>query len=152
MRKCRESCDTVASGSIKDGDNAHETISTECHPLICDKDNYFESSFFRFQPSGVRRCYDRNNQQVTSLNVPPSTKSNLCRMAPDLPGQCDWQQGMLMLGMKGSEHADLYVDASLKYLDGAAVLAKEGAGLFMHGGNPVYYTMKGSSDDVARFV
>lgn len=29
---------------------------------------------------------------------------------------------------------------------------QEGAGLFMHGGNPVYYTMKGSSDDIARRV
>lgn len=98
------------------------------------------------------RCYNKNGKQVTSLNVPPSTNTNLCRMVPDIPGQCDWQQGMLMLGMHGSEHADLYVDSSLSHMDNAAVLAKEGAGLFMHGGNPVYYTMKGSAYDVAKGI
>lgn len=29
---------------------------------------------------------------------------------------------------------------------------QEGAGLFMHGGNPVYYTMKGSPDDISKRV
>lgn len=53
----------------------------------------------------------------------------------------------------GSEHADLYVDASFKYMDkAAALLAKDGAGLFVRGGNPIYYTMKGSADDVSSKV
>lgn len=147
----RESCDTVASAPIKDGENAHETIIAECHPLICDKS--FQSFYYAYQPSGPSRCYLRNGKEISTLNVPPSTQSNLCRMQPRIPGQCTWKQGMLMLNMQGSEHADLYVDATLKYMsEAASTLAKEGAGLFMHGGNPIYYTMKASPQDVADKV
>lgn len=112
----------------------------------------FDSPFFKYHPSGPRRCYLKNGRQVDSLNVPPTTKSNLCRMAPELPGQCEWQQGMLMLGMQGSEHADLYVDANFKYREDAAAssMAMQGAGLFVRGGNPIYYTMKGSANDISQ--
>ena len=32
------------------------------------------------------------------------------------------------------------------------IVSKTGAGLFLHGGNPIYYTAKGTSDDVASEI
>lgn len=90
-------------------------------------------------------------QEVTQVNVPVTTESNLCRMAPQLPLQCTWKQGMLLLGLKGSDHGDLYVEAPLRYRD-SVVAAQEGVGLFVRWGNPLYYTMKGTADDVAKAV
>lgn len=149
---CRESCDTVGSGDLQDGESAHETIIAECHPLICNGTNGpLDSPYYAYQPSGVVRCYNMNGREVTRLNVPITTKSNLCSKAPELPSQCSWKQGMLLLGLKGAQHADLYAEAPLRYRD-TIVAAQQGAGLFVRGGNPLYYTMKGTSEDVAKEV
>lgn len=154
---CRESCDTVGSGDLKDGDVAHETIWAECHKLICSREgavtgasNFFDNPYYAKQPSGKTRCFDLSGQQVTRLNVPHTVPSNLCKMVPELPEQCSWKQGMLLLGMRGAKHADLYVEAQVRYRGDSTVSRKEGAGLFTHGGNPLYYTMKGTSEDVAK--
>ena len=149
-----ESCDTVGSGTLQEGEgSAHETISTECHPLICGdmaNNQQLDSAFYRLQPSGRDRCYLKNGMEATTLNVPTTTKSNLCRQAPPAQlDECTWKQGMLMLGMKGTRHTNLYADATLKP---AFSMPVEGTGLFVRGGNPLYYTMKGTSEQVASKV
>ena len=150
-----ESCDTVGSGTLQEGEgSAHESISTECHPLICgdtlNNNQPLDTAYYSLQPSGKDRCYLRNKMQATLLNVPTTTKSNLCRQVPQKqPDECTWKQGMLMLGMKGGRHTNLYTDAPLKP---AFVIPSQGAGLFVHGGNPLYYTMKGTSEEVASRV
>ncbi len=148
----RESCDTVGSGDLKDGETAHETILADCHPLICNSSQGpLDSPYYVYQPSGKTRCYTMTGKEASQLNVPMSTKSNLCRMAPEIPDECGWKQGMLMLGMKGSKHPDLYTESSVKYRD-SIVSSLKGAGLFLNGGNPIYYTMKGTSEEVAKEV
>lgn len=151
-----ESCDTVGSGTLQTGEgSAHETISTECHPLICSE--ALDSLYYKLQPSGSARCLSKNTMQASTLNVAPTVPSNLCQqkntkftqLSSAADDECTWKQGMLLLGMKGSKVPgnDLYVDSALKSTvkEGAA-----GAGLFVRGGNPLYYTMKGTSEQVAQ--
>ncbi len=84
------------------------------------------------------------------LNLPSSYETNLCRQKPldevDAKVQeCKWEHGMLM-GFQGSSHPDLYQDSTLLYRD--KIVAETGAGLFLRGGNPIYYTAKGTVEEL----
>jgi hypothetical protein len=71
-------------------------------------------------------------------------------MTPHEEQQCaDGVQGMLM-GLRGSSHKDLYADAEILHRD--EIVASTGAGLFWRGGNPIYYTAKGSPEDLAKKI
>lgn len=140
-----ESCDTITS----DGE-IHEAITAACHSTICTGADQFQSPFYANQPSGKTRCYDMDGEQVTRLNVPSTYETNLCRQKP-LPEvdakvqRCQWEHGMLM-GYEGSSHSDLYQDATPLFRD--SIIAETGSGLFIKGGNPIYYTAKGTVEEL----
>jgi hypothetical protein len=54
------------------------------------------------------------------------------------------------MNLQGAEASNLYHTHVLRHRDD--VVAKNGAGLFVNSGNPIYYTAKGTSDDVAKDV
>jgi hypothetical protein len=81
--------------------------------------------------------------------VPIRYGTNLCKQSPVLPSKCTHRQGMLM-NLEGRGVSGLYSESVLLHRD--EVVSSQGAGLFIHGGNPIYYTSKGNSDDVARQV
>lgn len=138
----RESCDT----SVKEGG---EAITASCHREICPS---LSSAFYMNQPSGQRRCWDMNNRQVSRRNVPADYESNLCSVKVEaeqeeyLTCRKNSPYGML-LGLRGSEQPDLYVDSQFSYMN--ELVATTGTGLFMHGGNPIYYTAKGTEEQIA---
>ena len=82
-------------------------------------------------------------------NIPGKYATNLCRQAPVIPSRCTVEHGMLM-NLQGKDVPTLYAGQVLRHRD--KLVARVGAGLFVHGGNPVYFTSKGSSDDVSNAV
>ncbi len=76
-------------------------------------------------------------------------KTNLCKQAPIVLSKCVHPHGMLM-NLQGTVVSNLYHMQPLRNRD--EVVAKTGAGLFVNGGNPIYYTSKGTSDNVAKDV
>jgi hypothetical protein len=56
----------------------------------------------------------------------------------------------MLMGLQGTSAASLYRDYVVRHRDEA--VARAGAGVFLFGGNSVYYTAKGTADDVARQV
>ena len=148
---CREACDTHQSGSLVNGEYANEEIFTQCHPLICDQGA--SSAFYVYHPTNDRQqCAARNGQVVSHRrNVPRRYGTNLCMQRPQVPSKCAVPHGMLM-NLQGKDVSSLYSSHVLRHrLDGSPV-ASAGAGLFWHGGNPIYYTAKGTEDDVAAQV
>lgn len=147
----RESCDTIESGTLTNGDYANEEIETSCHQLVCNPKNPLSSSFFRNHPTNaVAMCSSRDGQIVsTRRNVPARHRTNLCKQKPVVPSACSSAHGMLM-GLGGSPAQSLYSGYVLRHRD--EVVAKTGAGLFVNGGNPIYYTAKGNAEDVASGV
>lgn len=145
-----EGCDTEQTGDLPDGEYANEAVSTSCHPLICpiDKDS---SGFLRNHPTNSRyRCSLKNGEVVSRMrNVPSKYRTNLCRRKPAVPDACTNPHGMLM-GLQGRPVNTLYGETVVRHRD--EVVARTGAGLFWHGGNPIYYTAKGMAEDVARDV
>jgi hypothetical protein len=99
--------------------------------------------------------------EATTLNVPPTVPSNLCKQKNikfselSKMDECTWKQGMLLLGMRGTKiSSDLYTEATIKQSAAfsSSSSQNEGFGLFVRGGNPLYYTMKGTTEDVANKV
>ena len=70
---------------------------------------------------------------------------------PSLPSKCATDHGMLM-ALQGKDASSLYAGHVMRYRADSSPVAVTGAGLFYHGGNPVYYTAKGNVDDVAAQV
>ena len=147
----REACDTKQTGSLVDGEYANEEVESSCHPLICDPKQISLSSFYRNHPTNSKMdCLLHNGDMVTRRrNVPPKHKTNLCAQEPVVPTTCSSQYGMLM-GLAGRKADSLYGGYVVRHRD--AIVSKTGAGLFLNGGNPIYYTAKGTSDDVAGEV
>lgn len=145
---CREACDTAQSGDLGDGEYANEAISTSCHPIICSQGA--RSAFYTRHPTEEKmQCAARNGEVVRhKRNVPSRYRSNLCRRAPEVPSQCAAQSHGMLLGLEGAGVASLYREHAVRHRD--EIVAKLGAGLFVHGGNPIYYTSKGTPDDVAN--
>ena len=135
-----ESCDTLHVGQ-------QEVITADCHQSICPS---LDSTFYQNQPSGQRRCYDKNAQQVSFLNVPGAYDTNLCSKYPEDVRTCGSGKHGMLLGLQGSWQEDLYRDSPVLFMN--EVVAKAGAGLFLQGGNPLYYTAKGTSEDLAKQV
>ena len=126
----------------------HEKITADCHQTICAS---LDTPFYQYQPSGQMRCYNMNDRQVTRLNVPSSFETNLCKMLPVKdPETCPEGTHGMLLGLLGSRHKDLYQDAETIYRD--SIVAEAGAGLFLNGGNPLYYTAKGTREEIANRV
>ena len=82
-------------------------------------------------------------------NVPVRYGTNLCKQTPQLPSKCTHPHGMLM-DLQGQSVSSLYSGQVLRHRDD--VVSKAGAGLFVRGGNPIYYTSKGNAEDLARQV
>jgi hypothetical protein len=82
-------------------------------------------------------------------NVPSKYGSNICRRVPEKPSKCNTAHGMLM-NLQGSVATTLYSGHEVRHRD--EIVSKTGAGLFVNGGNPIYYTSKGNADDVSRKV
>ena len=146
---CREACDTAQSGDLVNGEYANEEIESSCHPLICDQG--LNSSYYTQHPTDAyAQCVRRDGEMVSHRrNVPTRYATNLCKQLPKLPAKCTHPQGML-LGLQGLPLDSLYAGQVLRYKD--ELVAKTGAGLFWQGGNPIYYTAKGTSEEVARNV
>ena len=147
----REACDTKQTGSLVDGEYANEEFESSCHQLICDPKEIRQSSFYRNHPTDSKMdCLSHNGDMVTRRrNVPPKHTTNLCAQEPVVPAACSSQYGMLM-GLAGRKATSLYGGSVVRHRD--AIVSKTGAGLFLNGGNPIYYTAKGTSDDVASEV
>lgn len=146
----REACDTMQSGSLVDsGEYANEEIMTRCNPLVCNKGT--SSSFYEFHPTNSKReCMRRDGEMVTHRrNVPRKFGSNLCKQVPVVPSRCTTSHGMLQ-NLKGRDVGTLYTDQVLRHSN--ELVSRTGAGLFVHGGNPIYYTAKGTSEDIAAQV
>lgn len=171
-----EKCDTQAGATTVDHEGVNEEISVSCHPDICaDTD----APYYANQPN--QQCLARASLGQTAVkqgNVRFSSASNLCRRTPwerpprgtpqvtvgevnpvtgEGDRQCTWPQGMLRKEHRGSPAQSLYTFADLVYSEGdvgesSGILASAGQGLFLHGGNPLYYTTKGTEADVARNV
>jgi hypothetical protein len=56
----------------------------------------------------------------------------------------------MLMNLQGQSVPTLYGGNVLVHRD--EVVSRQGAGLFVQGGNPIYYTSKGNSEDVARQV
>jgi hypothetical protein len=134
-----------------DGEFANEEIESSCHQLICDPKDLARSSFYRNHPTdGKMQCLSRNGDMVSHRrNVASKHRTNLCRQMPVVPTVCNSQHGMLM-GLAGRKVDSLYGGYVVRHRD--EVVSKTGAGLFVNGGNPIYYTAKGTTDDVAKEV
>ena len=147
----REACDTRQTGALVDGEFANEEVESSCHQLICDPTNLGASSFYRNHPThGKMKCLERDGEVVSHRrNVLSRHKTNLCRQAPVVPSVCNSQHGMLM-GLTGRKAGSLYSGYVVRHRD--EIVSKTGAGLFVNGGNPIYYTAKGTTDDVASEV
>lgn len=146
-----DGCDTEQTGLLPDGEFANEAVQSSCHPLICPIDRTDTSPFYRNHPTTQKyRCMQRNGEVVTKMrNVPNKYRNNLCRQRPRVENTCTHAHGMLM-GLQGKSVQSLYGDAVVRHRDD--IVAKTGAGLFWHGGNPIYYTAKGTEDDVTSQV
>lgn len=142
----REACDTHQSGDLTSGEYANEGISARCNPSICK--NGISSVFYTNHPTNQQmQCSSKDGDVVTHRrNIPLKYKTNLCMQAPVVPSKCSVPHGMLM-GLQGVETRSLYASQVLRHRTDQ--IARFGAGLFVHGGNPLYYTSKGTSDDVA---
>ena len=98
----------------------------------------------------ARSCVSRDGQVVTSRrNVPLRHGTNLCKQAPVVPSKCTHPHGMLM-NLQGAGVKSLYDGHVLRHRD--EIISKTGAGLFINGGNPIYYTSKGTTEDVAQEI
>lgn len=87
----------------------------------------------------------------TRRNIPSKYRTNLCKQRPVVPSACTAHQHGMLMGLAGDKAASLYAGYVLRHRD-TIVARAEGAGLFVYGGNPVYYTAKGTEDDVRRHV
>ena len=81
--------------------------------------------------------------------MPSKHKTNLCKQVPEVPTTCTTQHGMLIC-LGGRKASSLYANYVLRHRD--ELVSKVGAGLFLHGGNPIYHMAKGTADDVANEV
>jgi hypothetical protein len=147
-----EACDTHQSGSLVDGEYANEEIESSCHPLICPKGPPVDSYYRNHPTSNIDRyrCAYRDREVVTTTrNVKSSHKTNLCKQAPDVPRTCTSPHGMIA-SLQGRPVRSLYGHQVLRHRD--KIVAQAWAGLFVHGGNPLYYTYKGTPEDVADEV
>jgi hypothetical protein len=98
----------------------------------------------------IPRCIQRDGEVVAKhRNVPMRYGTNLCKQSPVIPSRCTNKQGMLM-NLQGQPVQSLYAGNVLVHRD--QVVSAQGAGLFIQGGNPIYYTSKGTAEDVARQV
>jgi len=96
------------------------------------------------------RCIQRDGEVIAKhRNVPSGYVSNLCKQTPVIPSKCTHNHGMLM-NLQGQGVQTLYGGNVLVHRD--EVVSRQGAGLFIQGGNPIYYTSKGNAEDVARQV
>jgi len=96
------------------------------------------------------RCIQRDGEVIAKhRNVPMQHETNLCKQGPVVPSKCTHRHGMLM-NLQGQSVPTLYGGNVLVHRD--EVVSRQGAGLFVQGGNPIYYTSKGNSEDVARQV
>lgn len=97
----------------------------------------------------MARCSGMDELQVTKLNVPSTFETNVCRLKPAASADlCSKGTHGMLLGLSGSTQKSLYTDAEIVYRD--SIVASAGAGLFLQGGNPIYYTFKGSADELAN--
>jgi hypothetical protein len=111
---------------------------------VCDTG--IDSAFYARHPTEkLSHCVDRNGKTVSKRNVPSKYGTNLCRRQPAIPSKCATPHGMLM-DLQGASVQSLYREHPVRHSD--EMVAKLGAGLFMHGGNPVYYTAKGTQQDM----
>lgn len=71
-------------------------------------------------------------------------------MNSSLDETCEAGSHGMLLGLPGIPHKDLYSDTEMMFLNEA--VAQAGAGLFIKGGNPLYYTAKGTQEELARQI
>ena len=144
-----ERCDTLRD-ITSEGVVGNEKISLSCHPEICP--NGATDPYYSLQPND--QCIVRlgnKETQVTETNVPISFATNLCAKKPDIETTCTWPQGQVRQGLTGSEINNLYRDDVLPHHTDTT-LAALGKGLFVLGGNPIYYTTKGAEDEIGRAI
>ena len=148
-----EGCDTKMGGIAA----TEEVFYSHCSDVLCATDN----TFFARMPKpgkGAQELCDTTSskigggQTVNKVGMSNIAPDNLCFRKPELSVTCD-HPGTMLSGMTGSAMDDLYNhDRQLSLPGVSAYLQKAGRGLFMHGGNPLYYTKKGSVDAIASGV
>jgi hypothetical protein len=95
-------------------------------------------------------CRLNKGKSAETINVEYSYDSNLCRKKPLPASECKWNQGQAAQGLKGEPVLDLYSNPDLRHSN--KYLSDQGQGLFMHGGNPIYFTSKASPDDILQNI
>lgn len=148
-----EGCDTDML-PLRGESTLQEVFDNYCSDRVCPDET--SSPFYTRMPApggGTDLCYGTaakrsRTQVVDQLTVSREAASNLCYRAPRRPPGCPHVQGMLG-GLRGSRVVSLYSEsAAVPHADHRSILA-QGRGLFVHGGNPVYFTGKGSEEEVA---
>lgn len=150
-------CDTSLSGGEAEPEtNRAEVYDTYCYEGVCPGKSTDVPFYLNMPDPGgsLGSCMSKRDGHdlATVKGVPRSAAENLCYKSPLQTQECHHPQGMLT-GLNGSAAKDLYnagLDMVLSLRSQS--LAHAGAGLFYRGGNPVYYTSKGSQEDVAAQV
>lgn len=144
-----EGCDTRTGGETFQREGVNEHIDISCNPLICPQNqgDIRLNAYYNRMPN-LQTCLDENQNMVTRGNVIHTYKNNLCRRKPpDVQERgCSLEQGQAKQGLVGIPANDLYETPDASYH--TPTLANMGQGLFLHGGNPIYYTAKGSEEEI----
>lgn len=146
-----EGCDTSSSGDTVDGEKAIELVDVSCNPTICDPKEGFKEAYYRRMPN-LEKCYSKIKNLVERVNVPRSSENNLCSKKPMQHSavggvECLLEQGQAKMGLVGKPAENLYAKAEPIYA--SSELSSTGQGLFVKGGNPIYFTSKGTEEEIA---
>ena len=148
-----ERCDTTNKG----GDARVEIVDAHCYKNVCPASDG-SSAFFANMPASMGitgsladgvPCLAKSAFPVQKFRMPMNDPSNICfKRPPTGDSNCSHQQGMLG-GLDGSPQSDIYREgAGPIHADNMRRVWSDGLGLFMHQGNPVYYTQTAPTGDV----
>ena len=130
-------CDTTVPSYAPNGETIGETINYPCNENICGGNH---TEYYDSMPNR-NYCSLYDNTVVSKKNVNQKATSNLCtKMPTTLPTECLWEQGQAMQTTPGKQVTSLYEDYDPVFATDR--LREQGQGLFVHGGNPLYYTSK----------
>ena len=136
------------------GEYANEEIESSCHPLVCDPKDALRLSFYcNHSTNDKMACSSHDGTLLTTRrNLPSKYKTHLCKQRPCVPSACTGHQHGMLMGLAGRRADSLYAAAGYVIRHRDELVARVSAGLFVFGGNPVYYTAKGTSEDVMKEV
>lgn len=87
-------------------------------------------------------CQNNRGKSVETINLEHGYASNLCRRPLPEAKECAWDQGQAKQGLRGEPIVDVYSSPEARHAN--SYLSDRGQGLFVHGGNPIYFTSKAS--------